>query len=232
MNMHLTPGTLSMSRQPMQDVLRLYLVTDQPSLRGRSLLDVVRAAVQGGVTCVQLREKNLCTRDFVALARELKHSLDPWGVPLVINDRIDVALACQAQGVHLGQTDMPVAIARQMLPPEVFIGLSVERLSDLERAAGQAVDYLGVSPVFATPTKTDTATPWGLTGLQQLRALTDLPLVAIGGIQPSNAVRVLQAGANGLAVVSAICSADDPTAAAQWFRQLVAASAMRNGDNG
>jgi thiamine-phosphate pyrophosphorylase len=158
--------------------------------------------------------------------------VDPLGVPLVINDRIDVALACQAQGVHLGQSDMPVAIARQMLPPEVFIGLSVENLGDVARAAGQAVDYLGVSPIFATPTKTDTAPPWGLAGLRQVRALTTLPLVAIGGIHLTNAAEVLRAGAGGLAVVSAICSADDPALAAQLFDQLMASDAKQHGVDG
>lgn len=202
------------------DVLRLYLVTDQAALRGRRLLDVVQQAVQGGVTCVQLREKTASTRDFVALACALHDLLRPLGVPMVINDRIDVALACAAQGVHLGQTDMPVAQARALLPPQVFIGLSVESLADVQRAAGQSVDYLGVSPVFATPTKTDTAPPWGLEGLRQARAMTDLPLVAIGGVQLHNASAVLQAGANGLAVVSALCSAEDPTAMARSFRQL------------
>lgn len=197
--------------------LRLYLVTDQQSLRGRSLTDVVLAAVQGGVTCVQLREKDLCSRDFVALALVVKDLLAPMGVPLVINDRIDVALACGAQGVHLGQSDMPIELARQMLPPEVFIGLSVESLNDVTHAAGQPVDYLGVSPIYATPTKTDTAAPWGLAGLRQVRAMTALPLVAIGGVHLSNAAEVLLAGADGLAVVSAICSAQDPNAAAQSF---------------
>jgi len=209
-----------MQRQSMCDVLRLYLVTDQQALRGRCLTDVVKQAVQGGVTCVQLREKTANTRDFVALAMALQRLLKPLGVPLVINDRIDVALACGAQGVHLGQSDMPVALARQLLPPEVFIGLSVENLDDVRRAASQPVDHLGVSPVFATPTKTDTAPPWGLDGLSQVRAMTDLPLVAIGGIHLSNAAEMLAAGADGLAVVSALCSADDPRAAAQAFRAL------------
>lgn len=232
MKSHLAPVASMMSRHALQDALRLYLVTDQTSLRGRSLLNVVRAAVQGGVSCVQLREKGLSTRDFVAQALAVKALLDPLGVPLVINDRIDVALACQAQGVHLGQSDMPVTIARQMLPPEVFIGLSVENLDDVARAAGQAVDYLGVSPVFATPTKTDTASPWGLVGLRQVRAMTNLPLVAIGGIHVTNAAEALRAGADGLAVVSAICSAHDPALVAQLFRQLMAAEAPRSGVNG
>jgi thiamine-phosphate pyrophosphorylase len=207
-------------RLPLTEALRLYLVTDQASLRGRTLADVVLAAVTGGVRCVQLREKALATRDFVALALAVKDLLAPFDVPLIINDRLDVALACGAQGVHLGQSDMPVALARQLLPPEVFIGLSVENLADVARAAGQPVDYLGISPVYATPTKTDTARPWGLAGVRQVRALTRLPLVAIGGIHQGNAAQVLQAGADGLAVVSAICSAADPQAAAQSFQAI------------
>ena len=205
-------------RLPLTEALRLYLVTDQASLRGRTLTEVVLAAVKGGVSCVQLREKTLATRDFVALALAVKDLLAPFEVPLIINDRLDVALACGAQGVHLGQSDMPVALARQLLPPEVFIGLSVENLDDVTRATGQAVDYLGISPVYATPTKTDTADPWGLAGVSQVRALTGLPLVAIGGIHQSNAAQVLRAGADGLAVVSAICSANDPQAAAESFQ--------------
>lgn len=207
-------------RRPLPEALRLYLVTDQASLRGRTLTDVVLAALQGGVSCVQLREKALATRDFVALAQALKALLAPFEVPLVINDRIDVALACGAEGVHLGQSDMPVALARQLLPPEVFIGLSVENPDDVARAAGQPVDYLGISPVHATPTKSDTAAPWGLAGVRQVRALSRLPLVAIGGIHQGNAAELLQAGADGLAVVSAICSAPDPRAAAASFQEI------------
>lgn len=202
-------------------ILRLYLVTDQLSLRGRSLTDVVRAAVQGGVTCVQLREKDLGTGEFVALACAMKDLLAPFGVPLVINDRIDVALVCGAQGVHLGQSDMPVEAARRLLPSDVFIGLSVETPDHVALAQGQAVDYLGVSPVYATPTKTDTAPPWGLSGLRRVRGMTALPLVAIGGIHQGNAREVLAAGADGLAVVSAICSAADPCAAARSFGPFV-----------
>lgn len=201
-------------------VLRLYLVTDQHSAGGRTLTDIVSAAIQGGVTCVQLREKHLSTRDFLAQALVLKTLLAPHRIPLVINDRIDIALACGAQGVHLGQSDMPVAQARQLLPPEVFIGWSVETMDDVTRSASLPVDYLGVSPIHATPTKADTQPPWGLNGLRQVRAATALPLVAIGGIQVHNAREVLKAGADGLAVVSALCAAADPCAAALELRQL------------
>lgn len=204
------PGSTRVRREQ----LRLYLVTDAALSRGRPLDAVVAAAVRGGVTCVQLREKSLPTREFVARAQALKALLAPLAIPLVINDRIDVALACEADGVHLGQSDMPVELVRRLLPARVFIGLSVETEQDITRAASLPVDYLGVSPVFATPTKTDTLSPWGLPGLQRARRQTALPLVAIGGIHAANAVDVVRAGADGLAVVSAICAADDPARAA------------------
>lgn len=201
--------------------LRLYLVTDEGLCRGRPLADVVAAAVQGGAGCVQLRDKNLGTRELLAQAMVLKSLLGPLGVPLVVNDRVDVALACGAEGLHLGQGDMAPEEARRLLPPHVFIGWSVETAADVARAAAQPVDYLGVSPVFATPTKTDTKEPWGLAGLRAVRAATELPLVAIGGIHPGNARAVLQAGADGLAVVSALCAADDPAAAARAFHEAM-----------
>ncbi|HYD76558.1 thiamine phosphate synthase [Ramlibacter sp.] len=204
--------------------LRLYLVTDRRFCGDRSLEAVVAAAVQGGASCVQLREKDTDTREFVALALALKRLLAPRGIPLVINDRIDVALACGADGVHLGQSDMPPDLARRLLPPHVFIGWSVETPDDVVRSAGLPVDYLGVSPVFDTPTKTDTRTAWGLEGLRRVRLMTPLPLVAIGGIHAGNAAQVLRAGADGLAVVSALCAAEDPCAAAQaLFERMEAA---------
>lgn len=202
------------------DLLRLYMVTDQALTRGRPLADVVAAAVQGGVTCVQLREKQLGTREFLAQALILKALLAPLGIPLVINDRIDIALACGADGVHLGQNDLPADEARKLLPPGVFIGWSVESMDDVQQSAALPVDYLGVSPIFSTPTKTDTKDPWGLEGLAVVRAATRLPLVAIGGIHTGNARDVLRAGADGLAVVSALCAADDPQAAAAALRAL------------
>lgn len=216
-----TTGAAPWSRERLRAALRLYLVTDQASLRGRTLTDVVRAAAQGGVGCVQLREKSLNSRDFYAQAVALMELLAPLDIPLIINDRLDIALACGAHGVHLGQSDLPVAAARKLLPPQVFIGWSVETLAQVEQSASLAVDYLGVSPVFATPTKTDTATPWGLEGLARIRAATALPLVAIGGIHSGNAAQLMAAGADSLAVVSAICAADDPCAASQQLRSLI-----------
>ncbi|HPV71894.1 MAG TPA: thiamine phosphate synthase, partial [Smithellaceae bacterium] len=188
----------------------IYLVTDRGLCRGRLLLDVVAQAVKGGAACVQLREKEMPTRAFVEEALAVKNILAPHRIPLMINDRIDVALACGADGVHIGQEDMPYETARRLLGPKAIIGLSVETWADVEASRDLDVDYLGVSPVFATPTKTDTKEPWGLEGLRKIKAFSRHPLAAIGGISEANAREVTEAGADCLAVVSAICSAENP----------------------
>lgn len=202
----------------------LYLVTDRHLVGDRPLVDVVRAAVAGGVTCVQLREKNLGTREFIRMAEELLAVLKPAGVPLMINDRVDIALAVDAAGVHLGQSDMPLATARRLGPPDWVIGVSAESQADAIAAERAGADYIGVSPVFITPTKTDTAPPLGLAGLRAIRAAVPTPLVAIGGINHANAAAVVAAGADGLAVVSAILTAADPCAAAQELRHIIAST--------
>jgi thiamine-phosphate pyrophosphorylase len=201
--------------------LRLYLVTDSVLCRGGSLEEVLAAAIRGGVTCVQLREKTAPTREFFALAQAVHPLLRRAGIPLVINDRLDIALACAAEGLHLGQSDLPLTEARRLLPGETFIGLSVESFEDLDAAAGLDVDYLGISPLFATPTKVDTKTPWGLDGLRAARQRTALPLVAIGGIHADIVAQVFAAGADGVAVVSAVCAADDPEQAARLLARSV-----------
>ncbi|MHB8138977.1 MAG: thiamine phosphate synthase [Smithellaceae bacterium] len=199
----------------------VYLVTDSGLCRNRSLQDVVLQAVQGGVAYVQLREKDLSTRAFVEEAIAVKNILLPFHVPLIINDRIDVALGCGADGVHIGQEDMPYATARKLMGGKAIIGLSVETWDDVEAGEKLDVNYIGVSPVFATPTKTDTKEPWGLAGLKKIRAFSRHPLVAIGGINASNAQVVAEAGADCLAVVSAVCSADDPLAAAAKLKNIM-----------
>lgn len=193
----------------------LCLVTDRALCGGRSLEEVVLLAVEGGVSCVQLREKGLSTRAFVEEAARIRDLLEPFGVPLVINDRVDVALAVGAQGVHLGQSDLPCEAARRILGDRFLIGLSVETWEDVVRAQDQPVDYLGVSPVFDTPTKSDTLEAWGLGGLARIRAFSRHPLVAIGGIHAGNLADVVRAGAEGIAVVSALCAAPDPRLAAR-----------------
>ena len=199
----------------------VYVVTDRSLSRGRTTFDVVREAVDGGATCVQLREKQAGTREFLAEARALSPWLRNRNVPLFINDRVDIALAVEADGVHLGQQDMPIADARRLGPPSWIIGVSAESVEDAVRAEREGADYIGVSPVFATPTKTDTARPLGLEGLREMRAAVRIPLVAIGGIHLGNAREVVRAGADGLAVVSAIVSADSPREAAAALRREI-----------
>ena len=199
---------------------RLCLVTDRPLARGRALTDIVAAAVRGGATMVQLREKDAGTREFLELARALKALLTPLGVPLVINDRVDIALAANADGVHVGQTDMPLADVRQIVGPDKFIGLSTSKAEYILRADAQAADYLGIGPVYAQQTKPGTATPHGVEGFRALRALTNKPVMAIGGIKASNSAPIIAAGADGLAVVSAIVADDDPEAAARKIAAL------------
>jgi thiamine-phosphate pyrophosphorylase len=199
----------------------LYLVTDRALCGQRPLEDVIMRAVRGGVAYVQLREKEISTRQFVEEALRIKQLLEPYKIPLIINDRVDVALACGADGVHIGQEDMPYATARSLLGAKAVIGLSVETWEDVEESQKLAVDYIGVSPVFATPTKTDTKGAWGLAGLAKIKAFSRHPIVAIGGINESNASDVVKAGADCLAIVSAICAANDPEATARALKNII-----------
>lgn len=199
--------------------LLLHLVTDRSLSQGRSLVEVVQQAVAGGVTCVQLREKSCSTREFLDEALALKALLQPLGLPLIINDRVDIALAVGADGVHLGQTDMPISHARRLLGPDCLIGISAESVEDAVKAEQQGADYIGISPVFSTPTKTDTAPALGLDGVRRIRELVRITLVGIGGINLSNARQVLASGADGVAIVSAIMAAESPRLAAEVIRR-------------
>lgn len=211
----------------MNDILKLYLVTDRELSLGRSLEEVVSESVAGGVTIVQLREKDASTGEFIDLATRLKNILKPLGIPLIINDRIDVALAVDADGVHIGQSDMPYALARKLLGQDKIIGLSVENMEDLMKANELDVDYVGISPVYGTPTKTDTAEPFGLEGLRKAVSLSVHPTVAIGGMNADTVGEVIAAGADGVAVVSAISSAPSPRqAAAQLMDVIMNASVL------
>lgn len=204
-----------------KEELKLYLVTDRGLAGERAIEDIVKEAVEGGVTMVQLREKDIATRDFIALALRLKDVLKPYGVPLIINDRVDVALASGAEGVHIGQSDMPYAIARKLLGPSKIIGLSVENFEQIEEANSLDVDYIGVSPVFATPTKADTAEPFGLDGLRKAVRMSVHPTVAIGGMNERTAADVMACGTDGIAVVSAIVCAPDPKESSKNLLQII-----------
>ena len=199
----------------------LYLVTDRELCGNRPVEEVVFQAVKGGVSCVQLREKALPLNMFIEEAKRIKEIVRPFNVPLIINDSVDVALAVGADGVHVGQEDMPFAEVRKLLGTKAIIGLSVETWEDVEKAQGLDVDYLGVSPIFDTPTKTDTKFAWGLVGLSRIKAYSRHRLVAIGGINMKNASDVIRAGADSIAVVSAICAAPDPYEAARALESLI-----------
>ena len=201
--------------------LDLYLVADSTLCGARGLVATVAAAVAGGVTLVQLREPGATTRELCRLGTALQEVLVDAGVPLVVNDRVDVALAVGAAGVHLGQSDLDVRTARRLLGDEAVIGLSVStpgEVAEAEQLPAGVVDHLGLGPVFATATKPEAALPLGLVGTAALRAATSLPTVAIGGVGLHNVTQVRATGVDGVAVVSAICAAEDPAAAAAALR--------------
>lgn len=199
----------------------LYLVTDRNLSRGRSTREIVTAAVAGGVTCVQIREKHCRTKAFIDEALSIRTVLKQQNIPLIVNDRLDVALAVDADGVHLGQQDMPIKLARKIGGSSLIIGISAESIDDAVRAEQEGADYIGISPVFTTETKIDTAPPLGLSGVGEIRRQVDIPLVGIGGINHANGASVIAAGADGIAVVSAIVSAPDPGSAARELRAIV-----------
>jgi thiamine-phosphate pyrophosphorylase len=200
----------------------LCLVTDPDLLpSGRTLPALVRAAVSGGVTCVQVRDKAASAQAYLERLLAVRPILWEHSIPLFVNDRIDLALAAEADGVHLGQADLPLVAARRIAGGRLRISISCESVEDAVAAERGGADYVSVSPVFPTLTKTDTAASLGLQGLRAIRAAVQLPVVAIGGITSANAAGVLRAGADGLCVVSAIVAAPDPRVAAAELRAII-----------
>ncbi|WP_163557696.1 thiamine phosphate synthase [Halomonas sp. NO4] len=197
--------------------LSLYLITDPVLCAERGLVETVVAAVRGGVTVVQLRDKHASDGELIDQARRLKAALAGSGVPLIINDRLAVAVESGADGLHLGQDDGEVAEARAALGERAILGRSVQTLAQMARVDAERLDYLGLGPVFATATKQDHAEPLGFAGLATLVAASPLPAVAIGGLKTEHAAAVRDAGAQGPAVISAICGQPDPEAAAGAF---------------
>ncbi len=194
--------------------LSLYLVTSREALELEDFFNIIRASIDGGVRIVQLREKEASAREMIIIGKRLLSLLKPLGIPLIINDRVDVAHAIGADGVHLGQSDLRVAEARAILGGKAIIGLSVESLEQAVAAIEEDVDYLAASPIFRTKTKADCSEPWGLNGLKQLCAVSNHPVIAIGGIDETNAKQIIECGAVGVAVVSAIFNASCPKTAA------------------
>lgn len=195
--------------------LSLYLVTDTGQCGARGVVETAAAAARGGATLVQLRDPHAKTRELVDLARALVAALAPFSVPLIVNDRIDVALATGAAGVHVGQKDMAPGDARALLGPDRILGLSVGSLDELAASDLGPVDYVGIGPYRGTATKSDAGNAIGVSGFKTVREKIDLPAVAIGGIKAEHVGELMAAGADGVAVVSAICAAADPQEAAR-----------------
>ncbi len=185
----------------------LYLVTDRNALGGRDLAQSVEQAIQGGVTLVQLREKSVSTREFLELAIRVKEITTFYQIPLIINDRLDIALAVDADGLHIGQDDLPMIKAKELFPNKI-IGVSVSTLAEASLAQQQGADYVGVGAVFRTPTKTD-ATEVSLDQLELIKKSIDIPVVAIGGINETNLCQVMSKGIDGVAIVSAILATEN-----------------------
>jgi thiamine-phosphate pyrophosphorylase len=212
----------------------VYLVTQGDLAGGRSTVDVVRAAAAGGVDVVQLREKHATARKRYDLGREVRAVTREAGVPLVVNDRVDLAAAVDADGVHLGDDDLPVSVARGRLGADALVGRSVSTVDGAREAAAAGADYLGVGAVYRTATK-DTDPEESGVGLDRVRAIrdaVDLPFVGIGGVTAERAAAVVAAGADGVAVVSEIAAADDPETATRELREAVAEGRRRRTDGG
>jgi thiamine-phosphate pyrophosphorylase len=203
-----------------KEQVKLYLVTDRTLLTGESLKASVEAAISGGVTMVQLREKHLSSKEFYELAIGIKEITDKYNVPLIINDRLDIALAINASGVHIGQEDLPASIVKKLIGPDKIVGVSAATLAEAAKAEQDGVDYIGVGSFYPTKTKTDTRN----VTIDQLREISEkitIPIVAIGGINHTNAEVLLDNGADGIAVVSAILASNNQQKAATILNALV-----------
>ncbi|HCL4548388.1 thiamine phosphate synthase [Clostridium botulinum] len=193
----------------------LYLITDRRFLKGRQLKKVVEDAILGGVTIVQVREKDVSTREFYNVAKEVKEVTDYYRVPIIINDRLDIAQAIDANGVHLGQKDMHLNIAREILGKDKIIGISVGNVKEALEAQNNGADYLGIGTIFPTGSKKDVDAIIGIDGLSKIKDSISIPSVAIGGINKTNFKDVLKTGIEGISVISAILDEDDIKLAAK-----------------
>ena len=196
----------------------LYLVTDRNLMTSSSLETAVEQAILGGCTMVQLREKDISSDEFYRLAVSIKSITDKYEIPLIINDRVDIALSANAAGVHIGQHDLPASIVRKIIPQSMILGVSASTLQEAQKAVSDGADYLGVGAVFSTSTKTD-ADVVSMHTLSQIRKSVHIPIVAIGGINKENAPVFKAINIDGLAVVSAIISQQDIRRSSKALKQ-------------
>ena len=204
--------------------LDLYVITDEAIGRGRSHAEIARLACKGGADAIQLRDKACGPRELSRIGREIRAVTKETGALFIVNDRLDVALACGADGVHLGQGDLRVETARQLAPRPFIIGISVRNANEAVAAAEAGADYVAASPVFATTSKDDAGQACGICGLREIRKAVAVPLVAIGGITRDNVAEVIAGGADSIAVISAVAGQPDITAAARDLRERITAA--------
>lgn len=206
----------------------LMFVTDDSIRDDNSFFAILEAALKGGATIIQLREKSCDTATFYKRAIRCKKLCDTFKIPLIINDRLDIALAIDADGVHIGQTDMPYSAARKLMGDNKIIGLSVSNIEQVVQTNAQSADYIGISPIFSTNTKTnDLAQPLGIAGLKAIRELYAKPIVSIGGINKNNTQEIIENGADGIAVVSAISKAEHPEAATKELKEIICKTGLK-----
>jgi len=187
----------------------LYLVTDRGILKGRDIFKAVEDAILGGVTLVQLREKDISSLDFYNIALKMKKLTSSYNIPLIINDRLDIALAVDADGLHIGQEDLPLEVARKLLGPGKILGYSVSNVEEAVRGQAGGADYLGAGAVYPTGSKADAGTPIGIEGLKEIKKSVLIPVVGIGGISVNNIEEVKNSGVDGISLISAILGSED-----------------------
>jgi thiamine-phosphate pyrophosphorylase len=199
----------------------LYVITDRQIARGLSHAEIARRAVSGGADAIQLRDKTLSSRALVQAASEIRSITRETGTCFIVNDRIDIALATGADGVHLGQEDLPVMSARRIAPPGFIIGVSIGTVAEAVSAVSAGADYIALSPTFDTGSKADAGPGYGLRTLRKICEMVSVPVIAIGGINPGNVAGVVAAGAAGIAVISAVVSAEDIAGAARYLKESI-----------
>jgi len=210
----------------------LYVITDPALSHGRSHMEVARAALEGGADAIQIRDKSSTAYNLSCVTAEIQPLVRKFGAALLVNDRVDVALVAGADGAHVGQEDLPAREARRLLPRPRLLGVSAGSKEMARRAQKEGADYIGVGPVFQTATKPGAGDPLGLDLLAEIAAAVSIPVVAIGGINVDNVARVFEAGASGVAVISAVVSAEDVAAAARALKRLIAGARRASGPAG
>lgn len=211
--------------------LDLYVITAEVPEKSRSHLDVARAALAGGASIIQLRDKEKSSKELLEIAKQLSFITKEANCNFIVNDRLDIAMAADADGVHLGQDDLPVGEAKRILPGGMIIGASATNLAEALAAQREGADYLGVGPIFPTPSKDDAASPIGLSALREIRQSVGIPVVAIGGITVDNLEAVLATGVDGVAVISAVAGEADMISAALALADKIKQRELVNGNN-